>query len=202
MWLIPNALCCSLYKRNWVCSVTEFFTKKISQLLRVTRKRSCTSAGNAQVPGGRLVERWVRGCVVQIGCFFGLSGLPMAPFLFESWFRYRSRFSKIYNFWWSFPLVYLQVVKKYLRMPIYMVKSTDWFKKRAFQETNGLDIRQKLAFSLVSYRVVVKTSGRTSVPNSKLSTPPGRKCSCTFGMINGGRLELATSPIGNTILKL
>ena len=30
--------------------------------------------------GGNLVERWVRGCAAQIGCFFGLSGLPMAPF--------------------------------------------------------------------------------------------------------------------------
>ena len=37
--------------------------------------------------GGHLVERWVRGCAAQMGCFFGLSGLPMAPFLFENWFR-------------------------------------------------------------------------------------------------------------------
>ena len=30
------------------------------------------------------MERWVRGCEVQIGCFFGLLGLPMALFfLFE-----------------------------------------------------------------------------------------------------------------------
>ena len=35
-------------------------------------------------PGGYLVERWVRGCATQIGCFFGLSSLPMAPFLFEN----------------------------------------------------------------------------------------------------------------------
>ena len=37
-------------------------------------------------PGGYLVERWVRGCAAQIGCFFGLSGFAMAPFLFENWF--------------------------------------------------------------------------------------------------------------------
>ena len=49
-------------------------------------------------PGGYLVERWVRGCAAQIGCFFGLSGLPMAPFLFENWFRYRSHFCKMQNF--------------------------------------------------------------------------------------------------------
>ena len=32
--------------------------------------------------GGYLVERWVRGCAVQMECLFGLSGLPMAPFCF------------------------------------------------------------------------------------------------------------------------
>ena len=53
MLLFPNALCCSLYERNCVCAVTNIFTKFLSannfcQLLRVTRKHSCTSAGNAQ----------------------------------------------------------------------------------------------------------------------------------------------------------
>ena len=28
------------------------------------------------------MERWVRGCAAQIGCFFGHSGLPMAPFFY------------------------------------------------------------------------------------------------------------------------
>ena len=46
--------------------------------------------------GGYLVERWVRGCAAQIGCFFGLSGFAMAPFLFENWFWYRSRFCKMH----------------------------------------------------------------------------------------------------------
>ena len=57
--------------------------------------------------GGDLVERWVRGCAAHIGCFFGRSGLSMAPFLFEKWFRYRSRFCKMLNFRFIFPLVYL-----------------------------------------------------------------------------------------------
>ena len=53
MLLFPNALCCSLYERNCVCAVTKIVTKflpadNFCQLLRVTRKRSCTSAGNAQ----------------------------------------------------------------------------------------------------------------------------------------------------------
>ena len=46
MMLFPNALCCSLYECNCVCTVTKFFTKflpanNFCQLLRVTCKRSC-----------------------------------------------------------------------------------------------------------------------------------------------------------------
>ena len=58
MLLFPNALCCSLYECNWVCADGKIFTKflpanNFCQLLRVTRRRSCTSAGNAQaqLPG-------------------------------------------------------------------------------------------------------------------------------------------------------
>ena len=40
----------------------------------------------------------IRGCAAQIGYFFSLSGLAMAPFLFENWFKYRSRFCKMRNF--------------------------------------------------------------------------------------------------------
>ena len=45
-------------------------------------------------PGGYLVEMWVRGCAAQIGCFFGLSGLPVAPFLFENWLDISCVFAK------------------------------------------------------------------------------------------------------------
>ena len=53
MLLFPNGLCCSLYERNCVCAVAKIFTKflpenNFCQLLRVTRKCSCTSAGKAQ----------------------------------------------------------------------------------------------------------------------------------------------------------
>ena len=50
MFLIPNVLCYSLCKRNCVCAVTKFFTRKktFSCLLWVTRKRSCNSVGNVQ----------------------------------------------------------------------------------------------------------------------------------------------------------
>ena len=53
MLLFPNALCCSLYERNCACAATKIFTKflpanNFCQLLRVLRKRSCTSVGNAQ----------------------------------------------------------------------------------------------------------------------------------------------------------
>ena len=53
MLLFPNALCCSLYERKCVWTVTKIFTKflpanNFCQLLRVTRKCSCTSANNVQ----------------------------------------------------------------------------------------------------------------------------------------------------------
>ena len=53
MLLFPNTLCCSLYECNCVCAVTKIFTKflptnNFCQLLQVTRKHSCTSAGKAQ----------------------------------------------------------------------------------------------------------------------------------------------------------
>ena len=49
MLLIPNALCCSLYKCNCVCAVTKFFTcKKLFPTSVGNSKHSCTSAGNAQ----------------------------------------------------------------------------------------------------------------------------------------------------------
>ena len=53
-----------------------------------------------EVGGVFIVERWVglQECAAQIGRIFGLSGLPMALFLFENWFRYRSRFCKMLNF--------------------------------------------------------------------------------------------------------
>ena len=55
MLLFPNAfeICCSLYERNCICTVTKIFknflpASNFCQLLRVMGKRSCTSAGNAQ----------------------------------------------------------------------------------------------------------------------------------------------------------
>ena len=59
---------------------------------------SRSSLRNSTPGRGYLVERWVQGCAAQIGCLFGLSGLPMVPFLFENWFRFRSRFYKMLNF--------------------------------------------------------------------------------------------------------
>ena len=68
------------------------------------------------------------GMCGQIGCFFGLSGFPMAPFWFENWFRYRSHFCKMHNFRWIFPFSLPIGCQKVLKcIPIYMVKSTDWF---------------------------------------------------------------------------
>ena len=49
-------------------------------------------------PGGYLVERWVRGCATQIGCFFGLSGFAMAPFFMKIGFDIGRVFAKCINF--------------------------------------------------------------------------------------------------------
>ena len=34
------------------------------------------------LPGGYLVERWVRGCVAQIGCFFSASQVFQWPLFY------------------------------------------------------------------------------------------------------------------------
>ena len=45
--------------------------------------------GNTNTSKGYLVEKWVYGRAAQMGgCLFGFSDLPMAPFIFENWFRY------------------------------------------------------------------------------------------------------------------
>ena len=48
--------------------------------------------------GGVLSGKVGTGMCGDIGCFFGPSGLPTAPFLFENWFRYRSCFCKMLKF--------------------------------------------------------------------------------------------------------
>ena len=99
----------------------------------------------------------------------------MTP-LFKNWPRYRLRFCKMLDFQLIFLLAYLQVVKMYLCIPINMVKSTDWFKKGP---SRNKWFRHSLQIYVwFSYRVVIKTFGRTSVPNSNLiylSTPLGLK---------------------------
>ena len=64
------------------------------------------------LPGGYLVERWVRGCVAQIGCFFSASQVFQWPlFYVKIGSDYRSCFCKMCNFRcffvFVFPLVYL-----------------------------------------------------------------------------------------------
>ena len=55
--------------------------KEFSARLFIARHPSFIFSLARETPGGGyLVERWVRGCAAQIGCFFGLSGLAMAPF--------------------------------------------------------------------------------------------------------------------------
>ena len=101
------------------------------------------------VAGGYLVERWIRGCAAQIGCFFGLSGFAMAPFLFENWFWYKSRFFQIHNFRWIFSFGLSIGCQKVLMHPNLHCKKHWLVLKRALQETNGFYIGSKFASSLV-----------------------------------------------------
>ena len=127
--------------------------------------------------GGYLVERWVRGCAAQIGCFFGLSGFPMAPFLFENWFRYRSHFCKIHNFRWIFPFSLPIGCLKVLMHPNLYGKKYWLVLKRVLQEANGFVIGCKFASSLV----LLQGGGRNFGPHirtqPKVEYPPRARCS-------------------------
>ena len=94
------------------------------------------------------MERWVWGCAAQIRCFFDLSGLAMAPFLFENWFRYRSRFAKCIIFD-EFVLWFTYRLSKSTYASQFTLEKYLSDLKRALQETNGLDIGSKFASSLV-----------------------------------------------------
>ena len=92
-------------------------------------------------------------------------------FLFENWFRYRSHFGKMHNFRWIFPFS-LPIGCLKVLMHYNLCGKKYWLVlKRVLQEANGLVIGCNLRLLWFSYRVVVETSGRTSVPNPKLSTP-------------------------------
>ena len=86
------------------------------------------------------MERWVQGCAAQMGRLFGLSGLLMTPFYLKigldigCGFEKKKAFNDFFFLWLTLPIG----VKKYLCIPIYMVKSTDLFKKSPSRK-NRLD---------------------------------------------------------------
>ena len=122
LWLVGNTTVCT-----YMYLQPKRLTQQFGQALSSRRKGQATTRGY-------LVERWVRGCAAQIGCFSASQVYQWPLFLFETWFRYRSRLCKMHNFQWIFPLVYLLVVKKYLCVRIYMVKTAAWFKKGPFKK--------------------------------------------------------------------
>ena len=96
------------------------------------------SKGGGAVPirtrgGGYLVERWVRGCAAQIGCFFDLSGLAMAPFYLKIGLNIGRVFAKcvIFNefvFWFTYRLSKVPVHPNLHCKKYWLVK------KRAFKK--------------------------------------------------------------------
>ena len=139
--------------------------------------------------GGYLVERWVRGCAAQIGCFFGLSGFPMAPFLFENWFRYRSHFRKMHKFRWIFPFSLPIGCQKVLMHPNLYGKKYWLVLKRVLQEVNGLVIGCKFASSLV----LLLGGGRNFGPHirtqPKVEYPPGGSEDAGVSRPNGLKIK-------------
>ena len=101
------------------------------------------------IRGGVLSGKVGTGMCAQIGCFFGLSGFPMAPFLFENWFRNRSYFWKMHTFRWIFPFSLPIGCQKVLMHPNLYGKKYWLVLKRVLQEGNGLVIGCKFASSLV-----------------------------------------------------
>ena len=81
------------------------------------------------------MERWVRGCAAQIGCFFGLSGLAMAPFFYLKIGLDIGRvFAKCIIFdefvlWFTYRLSKSTYASQFT-----IVKSTIWFKKGPFKK--------------------------------------------------------------------
>ena len=99
----------------------------------------------------------------------------MAPLLFEIGLDSGRVFAKCLIFNEFILWLTYRLSKKYLCIMhpnLLHGKSTDLFIKNTLQETNGLDLGCKFLLLWFSYRMVVETLGRTSVPNSNLSTHP------------------------------
>ena len=86
--------------------------------------------------------------------------LPMAPFLLENWFKYRSRVCKMLIFHRFFSFGLPKGCQKVVKHP-------------------------KLHLLWFSYKVAAETSDRTSVTNLNLSTQGSRKCGSTGAALLG-----------------
>ena len=62
------------------------------------KTKTLNTSSHLESSGGVLSGKVGTGMCGPDRRLFGLSGLPMAPFLFENWFGYRSHFCKIHNF--------------------------------------------------------------------------------------------------------
>ena len=112
-------------------------------------ERGITNNYSLGTRGGYLVERWVRGCAAQIAAFSGSQVLQWPLFYLKIGFYIGRIFAKCiisdeFVLWFIYRLS-----KKYLCIPIYIVKKYRLVLKRALKETNGFDIGSKFASSLV-----------------------------------------------------
>ena len=111
------------------------------------------------VPRGYLVERWVRGCAAQIGCFFGLSDLQINGLFFFIWklVQIWSRFAKCLIFDIFFlcqkVLMHPNLHGKMYWLFFFFLKA----QKRPLQEKkNGLDIGCKFASPRGGYSSMIR----------------------------------------------
>ena len=124
------------------------------------------------------MERWVRGWVAQIGCFFDLSGLPTGPFywkislhvgcFFFSFFFQNKMLIIIFRFLWFTRPIGLCTCALSLGP-----KSTDWFKNGSLQEANSYIGCKFASFSgLLGWWSKLPVGHPYSLLNSDLTPPP------------------------------
>ena len=124
-------------------------------------REQCISAS----VGGYLVERWVQGCAAQIQCLFGLSGLPMVPFLLGKWLRcIGCIFAKCLIFD-KFVVWFTYTLSKSMHPNLHGKKVLSGL-KRCPSRNKWFRLRHMLQICILSglVRVVVKILGQTFVP--------------------------------------
>ena len=112
------------------------------------------------------MERWVWRSTAQKGCIFGLSGLPMAPFLFEIGLDIDWICAKCLIFYYIFSLNYLLVVEKYICIPIL----NTWYGFKKKESSKNKWFRYRLQICIFSASGLILGGGQNFRPASILNS--------------------------------